>query len=92
MLTTPEFHTTNTIRKTGTLRALPKSPPPSGVTYKAIVYVLFGGGCVSALKVMSLVNAKYVSLIFFASSPCACESRIRTTCWCLTLALKQMTT
>jgi hypothetical protein len=50
MLTTPEFHSTNTIRKTGTLRALPKPPPPSGVTYKAVVYVLFGGGCVSALK------------------------------------------
>jgi hypothetical protein len=50
MLTTPEFHTTNTILKTGTLRSLPSPPPPSGVPYKAIVYVLFAGGCVSALK------------------------------------------
>ena len=49
-LTTPEFHTTNTVLKTGAQRVVPPLAQTSGVPYKAIVYVLFGGGCVSALK------------------------------------------
>jgi hypothetical protein len=49
-LATPEFHTTNTVLKTGAQRVVPALPRTSGVPYKAIVYVLFGGGNVSALK------------------------------------------
>jgi len=45
ILTTPEFHTTNLVRKTGLERVVPAPPPMSNNTYKAIVYVLFGGGC-----------------------------------------------
>jgi len=45
VLTTPEFHTTNVVAKTGALRAQPDPPQASGSPYKAIVYVMFGGGC-----------------------------------------------
>lgn len=45
VLTTPEFHTTNTVAMTGELRDNPGPPVPFGTSYKAIVYVMFGGGC-----------------------------------------------
>ena len=45
ILTSPEFHTTNTIKKNGDVRGQPELPQGSGVPYKAIVYVMFGGGC-----------------------------------------------
>lgn len=45
VLTTPEFHSTNIIRKTGIQRAVPAPLPMSNNTYKAIVYILFSGGC-----------------------------------------------
>lgn len=45
VLTTPEFHSTNIIRKTGIQRAVPAPLPMSNNTYKAIVYILFNGGC-----------------------------------------------
>jgi hypothetical protein len=42
--TTPEFHSTNTIRKTGLPRTLTPQPMSTSTDYKAIVYVdLFGG-------------------------------------------------
>ena len=42
--TSPEFHTTNTLRKTGLPRALTPQPNSTSSDYKAIVYVdLFGG-------------------------------------------------
>ena len=42
--TTPEFHTTNTLRKTGLPRSLTPQPTSTSSDYKAIVYVdLFGG-------------------------------------------------
>lgn len=42
--TTPEFHTSNTLRKTGLPRALTPQPTSTSPDYKAIVYVdLFGG-------------------------------------------------
>jgi hypothetical protein len=43
--TTPEFHTTNTVKLSGQVRSLPEQPQPSGTAYKAIVYVMFSGGC-----------------------------------------------
>jgi len=45
VLITPEFHTTNVVSKTGTVRAQPDPLEASGIPYKAIVYVMFGGGC-----------------------------------------------
>lgn len=42
--TSPEFHTSNTLRKTGLPRALTPQPNSTSSDYKAIVYVdLFGG-------------------------------------------------
>lgn len=43
--TTPEFHTTNTVKLSGQVRSLPEQPQSSGTPYKAIVYVMFSGGC-----------------------------------------------
>lgn len=44
LTSTPEFHTTNTLRKTGTPRAVTPPPEMSSTPYKAIVYInLFGG-------------------------------------------------
>lgn len=45
IVTTPEFHTTNVVKRTGDSRPDPLLPEPMGVDYKAIVYVLFAGGC-----------------------------------------------
>ena len=45
ILTSPEFHSTNTVKLSGNVRGQPELPEPSGVPYKAIVYVMFGGGC-----------------------------------------------
>jgi len=44
IMTTPEFHTTNTVEFSGANRASPQTPEPSGANYKAIVYVMFAGG------------------------------------------------
>lgn len=41
----PEFHTTNIVHKTGELRAEAPAPQGSGAPYKAVVFVMFGGGC-----------------------------------------------
>jgi hypothetical protein len=44
LTSTPEFHTTNTLRKTGASRSVTPPPKMSTTPYKAIVYVnLFGG-------------------------------------------------
>eukprot|EP00804_Cyclotella_cryptica_P014145 CCRYP_005584-RA/>CCRYP_005584-RA protein AED:0.03 eAED:0.03 QI:259/1/1/1/0.94/0.9/20/117/3951 len=43
--TSPEFHTTNTAKLSGKVRSQPEPPQSSGVPYKAIVYVMFAGGC-----------------------------------------------
>lgn len=45
IITTPEFHTTNTVKLTGEVRSPPALPQSSGAAYKAIVYVMFAGGC-----------------------------------------------
>ena len=45
VLASPEFHTTNIATRTGAARPLPPARPTSGAPYKAIVYVLFSGGC-----------------------------------------------
>ena len=45
ILTSPEFHTTNTLKLSGDTRGQVEPPAPSGVPYKAIVYVMFAGGC-----------------------------------------------
>lgn len=45
VLTTPEFNTNNIVAKTGSLREQPPPPVASGGDYKAIVYVMFAGGC-----------------------------------------------
>ena len=44
IVTSPEFHTTNTIRKSGDTRTLAQNPQPSGVPYKAVVMVMLAGG------------------------------------------------
>ncbi len=44
ILTTPEFHTTQTTISTGIARPEPAEPVPSGVPYKAIVMVMLSGG------------------------------------------------
>ena len=44
LTTTPEFHSTNSLRKTGAPRAVTPPPEMSSTPYKAIVYInLFGG-------------------------------------------------
>jgi len=43
--TSPEFHTTNTAKLSGKVRSQPVLPKSSGAAYKAIVYVMFAGGC-----------------------------------------------
>jgi uncharacterized protein (DUF1501 family) len=40
----PEFHSTNLARKTGSSRPEPEAPPASTKPYKAVVYVLLEGG------------------------------------------------
>eukprot|EP00804_Cyclotella_cryptica_P009369 CCRYP_018076-RB/>CCRYP_018076-RB protein AED:0.03 eAED:0.03 QI:374/1/1/1/0.94/0.9/20/617/4181 len=45
IVTAPEFHTTNSAKLSGKVRNLPEPPQTFGSTYKAIVYVLFAGGC-----------------------------------------------
>jgi len=44
MLFTPEFHSTNIVRKSGATRPEPQSQPPPSKPYKAVVYVLLEGG------------------------------------------------
>ncbi|KAL7482807.1 hypothetical protein ACHAW6_008462, partial [Cyclotella cf. meneghiniana] len=43
--TAPEFHTTNNVKLSGKVRNVPEPPVSSGSAYKAIVYVMFSGGC-----------------------------------------------
>lgn len=43
--TTPEFQTSNTVKLNGQVRSRPEPPQPYGTPYKAIVYVMFSGGC-----------------------------------------------
>ncbi len=45
ILTSPEFHTTNTVKTNGSLRNKSELPQSTGTPYRAIVYVMFGGGC-----------------------------------------------
>jgi uncharacterized protein (DUF1501 family) len=44
IVTSPEFHTTNIIRKSGVSRPEPEPPKASTKPYKAVVYVFLGGG------------------------------------------------
>lgn len=44
LVTSPEFHTTQTPSFTGANRTLPSTPPPTGKPYKAIIYLMFAGG------------------------------------------------
>lgn len=41
---TPEFHATNLVRKSGEERPVDPSPQPSSKPYKAVVYLLLAGG------------------------------------------------
>jgi len=45
VLSTPEFHTNNIVKKNGSPRGLPERRQASGTPYKAIVNVMFKGGC-----------------------------------------------
>ena len=45
IITTPEFQTSNTVKLNGQVRSKPQPPQPYGTPYKAIVYVMFSGGC-----------------------------------------------
>jgi hypothetical protein len=45
IVTTPEFQTTNTVKLSGEERSSPPPPQSSGAPYKAIVYIMFAGGC-----------------------------------------------
>jgi uncharacterized protein (DUF1501 family) len=42
--TSPEFHVTNIVRKTGRARPTPKQAIPSAKPYKAVVYIMLEGG------------------------------------------------
>ena len=44
IVTSPEFHATNIVRRTGSERPSPTSPQASNKGYKAVVYVLLSGG------------------------------------------------
>jgi len=44
IVSSPEFHTSNAVRPSGSPRSIPESPPPKGVPYKAIVYLMLAGG------------------------------------------------
>lgn len=44
IVTTPEFHGTGIVQKSGDARVRPQAPPPSSKPYKAMVYVLLEGG------------------------------------------------
>jgi uncharacterized protein (DUF1501 family) len=44
MVTAPEFHVTNRVRKNGRSRPSIEAPQPSSKPYKAVVYVLLDGG------------------------------------------------
>jgi len=45
ILTTSEFHTANTIKTTGANRNHFSFPPPSSKPYRAVVFIMFYGGC-----------------------------------------------
>jgi len=66
LLTTPEFHTNNLVSKTGAARAEPDPPTQTnGTSYKAIVYVMFGGGCDSFnMLVVRYAKSSLLYLIF----------------------------
>jgi uncharacterized protein (DUF1501 family) len=44
-VTSAEFHTANTIKSTGNYRTRFAFPPPSSQPYRAIVFIMFAGGC-----------------------------------------------
>jgi hypothetical protein len=44
IITSPEFHTTNIIRKSGASRPEPEAPKASTKPYKAVVYIFLEGG------------------------------------------------
>ncbi len=44
IVSSPEFHTSNVVRPSGSPRSIPGSPQPKGVPYKAIVYLMLAGG------------------------------------------------
>ena len=45
IITTSEFHTTNTVESTEEQRDKPTFPQSTGKPYKAVIYLMFGGGC-----------------------------------------------
>ena len=45
IVTTGEFHSTNTVKSTNTPRESIEFPEPTGKPYRAVVYVLLNGGC-----------------------------------------------
>ncbi len=44
IVSSPEFHTTNTVQMNGESRTILTSPEPSGVPYKALIFVMLNGG------------------------------------------------
>jgi uncharacterized protein (DUF1501 family) len=44
IILSPEFHSTNLVRRSGIARAQPEDPKPSSKPYKALIYVLLDGG------------------------------------------------
>ena len=45
ILTTAEFHTTNAVKSVDKMRPKVTFPPPSNRPYRAVVYMMFSGGC-----------------------------------------------
>ncbi|VEU38256.1 unnamed protein product [Pseudo-nitzschia multistriata] len=44
MVLSPEFHTTGLVQKTGKKRPLPTKPDATNIPYKAVIYLMLGGG------------------------------------------------
>lgn len=55
ILVSPEFHTNQIVKKTGAQRPEPQPPQASGAYYKAVVYVMFGGGADSYVSMHKLL-------------------------------------
>ena len=45
IVTSPEFHTTNTVKKSGGSRKEVENPQPAGTSYKAVIFLMLSGGC-----------------------------------------------
>lgn len=59
IVASPEFQSTNTVRKNGAKRELPESPKSSGVPYKAMVVLMLTGGVDSFNMLVPIGDSAY---------------------------------